>query len=150
VREILERERAEGFDRLETYGRFDDKARLVKHALLRKLIELKAGGATIVGYGAPGKGNTLLNYCGIRQDILDYTVDRNPYKQGKFLPGTRIPILHPDKIFETKPDYVLILPWNFADEIEAQLSGIGAWDAKFIVPIPEPVIREPSKSGADR
>jgi hypothetical protein len=106
-------------------------------------MELKAEGASIVGYGAPGKGNTLLNYCGIRQDILDYTVDRNPYKQGKFLPGTRIPILHPDRIFETKPDYVLILPWNFADEIQEQLSGIGEWGAKFILPIPEVEIRDP-------
>jgi hypothetical protein len=143
VADLLERERAGGFDRLETYGRFDEMARRTKHALVRTLMELKAEGASIVGYGAPGKGNTLLNYCGIRQDILDYTVDRNPYKQGKFLPGTRIPILHPDRIFETKPDYVLILPWNFADEIQEQLSGIGEWGAKFILPIPEVEIRDP-------
>ena len=146
VGELLERERTAGFDRIETYGRFDHVARRAKHALVRRLIELKAEGATIVGYGAPGKGNTLLNYCGIRKDILDYTVDRNPYKQGKFLPGTRIPILHPDKIFETKPDYVLILPWNFADEIEDQLSGISVWGAKFIIPIPEVAIRDPMES----
>ena len=146
VAELLERERTAGFDRLETYGRFDNAARRAKHALVRRLIELKAEGATIVGYGAPGKGNTLLNYCGIRNDILDYTVDRNPYKQGKFLPGTRIPILHPDKIFETKPDYVLILPWNFADEIEDQLSGISDWGAKFILPIPEVVIHDPMEA----
>jgi hypothetical protein len=108
-----------------------------KRNFLSLLINLKRKGKTIVGYGAPGKGNTLLNYCGIRTDFLDYTVDRNPYKQGKFLPGTHVPILHPDKIKQTKPDYVLILPWNIKEEIMNQLSYIGDWGGRFIVPIQE-------------
>ena len=90
-----------------------------------------------MGYGAPGKGNTLLNYCGIRTDFLDYTVDRSPYKQGKFLPGTHIPIFHPDRIRETKPDYVLILPWNLKDEVMKQMAYISEWGGRFVVPIPE-------------
>lgn len=101
------------------------------------MIELKDADKTIVGYGAPAKGNTLLNYCGIRADLLDYTCDRSPHKQGLFLPGTHIPIYHPDKIAETKPDYVLILPWNLKDEIRSQLSYICDWGGKFVVPIPE-------------
>ena len=91
----------------------------------------------MVGYGAPGKGNTLLNYCGIRQDFLDYTVDRNPYKQGKFTPGTRIPICDPSLISETKPDYILILPWNLKDEISQQMGFVREWGGQFVVPIPE-------------
>ena len=144
VDEILERERAGGYFDLATYGGFDEMARRTKHKLLQGLIGLKAEGATIVGYGAPGKGNTLLNYCGIRQDILDYTVDRNPYKQGRFLPGTHIPIHHPEKIFETRPDYVVILPWNLANEIEEQMAGIAEWGGRFIVPIPEFAIHDPA------
>jgi len=101
------------------------------------LINLKRNKKSIVGYGAPGKGNTLLNYCGIRSDFLDYTVDRNPYKQGKFLPGTHIPIFHPDKIKETRPNYVLILPWNIKEGVMDQMSYIGEGDGRFIVPIPE-------------
>jgi C-methyltransferase C-terminal domain len=104
--------------------------------LLDFLINAKRQGKRIAGYGAPGKGNTLLNYCGIRSDFLDYTVDRNPYKQGKFLPGTHIPIFGPDRIFETKPDYVLILPWNFKEEIVNQMHKIREWGGKFVVPIP--------------
>jgi hypothetical protein len=100
------------------------------------LIQAKRSGKTIVGYGAPGKGNTLLNYCGIREDFLDYTVDRNPYKQGKFLPGTHIPIFAPERITETRPDYVLILPWNLKNEIVQQLAHIREWDGQFVVPIP--------------
>jgi hypothetical protein len=111
--------------------------RETKRNFLSFLINLKRQGKTIVGYGAPGKGNTLLNYCGIRTDFLDYTVDRNPYKQGKFLPGTHIPVLHPDKIKKTRPDYVLILPWNIKKEIMKQLSYINDWGGKFFVPIPE-------------
>jgi hypothetical protein len=90
----------------------------------------------IAGYGALGKGNTLLNYCAIRTDFLDYTVDRNPYKQGKFLPGTHIPIFAPDHIRSTKPDYILILPWNLKEEIMHQLADIRAWGGRFVVPIP--------------
>jgi hypothetical protein len=129
-----------GYGRLETYLRFEDQVRETKRKLLELLIDAKRAGKRIAGYGAPGKGNTLLNYCGIRGDFLDFTVDRNPYKQGKFLPGTHVPILAPSKIDETKPDYILILPWNFKDEIMAQLAHVRAWGAKFIVPIPEATV----------
>jgi hypothetical protein len=122
---------------LEAYSSFGEKVKETKRKLLDFLIDAKRDGKRIVGYGAPGKGNTLLNYCGIRTDFIDYTVDRNPYKQGKFLPGSRIPIFAPDRIRETKPDYVLILPWNFKDEIIAQMSGIREWGGRFVVPIPE-------------
>ncbi len=91
----------------------------------------------MVGYGAPGKGNTLLNHCGIRTDFIDFTVDRNPYKQGKYLPGTHIPIRHPDQLREAQPDYVLILPWNIHEEIVRQLSYVREWGGKFVVPIPD-------------
>jgi len=111
--------------------------RATKRRLLSFLIDAKNRGKSIVGYGAPGKGNTLLNYCGIRTDFLDYTVDRNPYKHGKYLPGTHIPIFSPEKIAETRPDYVVILPWNLKDEIVQQLRYIREWDAKFVVPIPD-------------
>jgi hypothetical protein len=105
--------------------------------LLGFLIGAKRAGKTIVGYGAPAKGNTLLNFCGIRTDFLDFTVDRSLHKQGMFLPGTRIPIFAPEKIFETKPDYVLILPWNLEQEIVSQMSDVSAWGGKFVVPIPQ-------------
>jgi hypothetical protein len=108
-----------------------------KRQILDFLIKARREGKSIAGYGAPGKGNTLLNYCGIRTDFIDYTVDRNPYKQGMFLPGTHIPILHPDTIRETKPDYVFILPWNFKEEIMKQNSFISEWGGRFVVPIPE-------------
>src|SRR5215813_10476459 len=137
VTELIRREQDAGLHRLETYARFADQVRATKRKLLRFLIEAKSQGKTIVGYGAPGKGNTLLNYCGIRTDFLDYTVDRNPYKHGKYLPGTHIPIFSPEKIGETKPDYVLILPWNLKDEITDQLAYIRAWGGKFVVPVPE-------------
>ena len=114
--------------------------RETKRRILELLIDLKRGGKTIVGYGAPGKGNTLLNYCGIRTDFLDFTVDRNPYKQGRFLPGTHIPICAPERIDEVKPDYIFILPWNLKDEILAQLAHAREWGAQFIVPIPEPAV----------
>ena len=137
VVEMRERENEAGLDHIETYGHFGEQVKETKRKLLEFLIRAKREGKTIVGYGAPGKGNTLLNYCGIRGDFIDYTVDRNTYKQGKLLPGTHIPILHPDIINQTRPDYVLILPWNFKDEIMAQLSGIREWGGKFVVPIPE-------------
>jgi SAM-dependent methyltransferase len=137
VTELVNREMQKGLDRLEYYSRFEASARRTKHTLLDFLIQAKREGKSIAGYGAPGKGNTLLNYCGIRTDFLDYTVDRNPYKQGRFLPGTHIPIHHPDRIRETRPDYVLILPWNLKDEIVNQLSYIRAWGGRFVVPIPE-------------
>lgn len=137
VRELAAREENAGFGRLETYLSFDEKVKETKRRILTFMIGVKSAHRSIVGYGAPGKGNTLLNYCGIRTDFLDYTVDRNPYKHGKFLPGTHIPIFPPEKIRETRPDYVLILPWNLKDEIREQLSYIREWSGKFVVPIPE-------------
>jgi SAM-dependent methyltransferase len=136
VGELLKREAALGVTSLTYYRDFGRQVEETKRRLLSFLIGVRGEGKTVVGYGAPGKGNTLLNYCGIRTDFVDYTVDRNPYKQGKFLPGTRIPIHHPDRIRETRPDYVLILPWNFRDEIVAQLSYVREWGARFVVPIP--------------
>jgi len=138
--ELREREEQKGYRKLDTYTRFEEQVRETKRRLLKLLIELKSSGKTIVGYGAPGKGNTLLNYCGIRTDFLDFTVDRNPYKQGKFLPGTHIPILEPARLDEARPDYILILPWNFKDEILAQLAYARDWGARFIVPVPEATI----------
>jgi C-methyltransferase C-terminal domain/Putative zinc binding domain/Methyltransferase domain len=137
TQELLRREVNLGFERVETYSTFGRKVEATKHNLLEFLIDTKRAGRTIAGYGAPGKGNTLLNYCGIRTDFLDYTVDRNPYKQGKFTPGTHIPIHSPERILDTRPDFVLILPWNFKDEIMAQMSHIRQWGGRFVVPIPE-------------
>jgi hypothetical protein len=136
VRTLRECEAASHMDRLETYSLFAEQVRETKRALLDFLIQAKRGGKSIVGYGAPGKGNTLLNYCGIRTDFIDYTVDRNPYKHGKYLPGTRIPIFSPERIQETKPDYILILPWNLKNEIMDQMSYVREWGASFVVPIP--------------
>jgi SAM-dependent methyltransferase len=126
-----------GFQTLARYRGFDEQVKATKRKLLAFLIEAKQGGRKVVGYGAPGKGNTLLNYCGIRTDFLDFTVDANPYKQGKFTPGTRIPIFAPAQIREARPDYVLLLPWNLKDEITAQHAYIRQWGGKFVVPIPE-------------
>jgi hypothetical protein len=137
VRQLLAREVALGFDRIERYRTFRGQVERTKRRLLEFLIDAKESGRSIVGYGAPGKGNTLLNYCGIRTDLLDYTVDRNPYKHGKYTPGMHIPIYAPDRIDETRPDYVLILPWNFKDEIMSQMSHIRDWGGQFVVPIPE-------------
>jgi hypothetical protein len=137
VRVLREREIEAGYDRIETYLDFGERVIRTKHQLLSFLIGAKQAGKRIAGYGAPGKGNTLLNYCGIRGDFLDYTVDRNPYKQGKFLPGTRIPIFPPEHLAETRPDYILILPWNLKDEILDQLSYARNFGAQFVVPIPE-------------
>lgn len=136
-RALILREKSAGFDRLDTYAVFEEKVKETKRKLLEFLIEAKRKGKTIVGYGAPGKGNTLLNYCGVRGDFIDFTVDRNTYKQGKYLPGTHIPIFAPEKIREVKPDYVLILPWNFKDEIIEQVGYIRDWGGQFIIPIPE-------------
>ena len=121
---------------LGTYKGFTHKVEETKRQLLECLISLRREGKQIVGYGVPGKGNTLLNYCGIRTDFLTYMVDRNPYKQGKYTPGTRIPIYAPDRILETKPDYVLIMVWNLVDEVMHQLADARSWGGKFIVPIP--------------
>ena len=126
-----------GLEQRSTYLGFGEQVKATKRHLLSFLIDIKNQGKSVVGYGAPAKGNTLLNYCGIRTDLLDYTVDRSPYKQGLFLPGTHIPIYHPDKIIETKPDYLLILPWNIKDEIIEQMSHIREWGGQFVVPIPQ-------------
>lgn len=138
--ELHERELAAGFAEMTTYGAFHRQVMTTKRNLLSFLIEKADEGKQVAGYGAPGKGNTLLNYCGIRTDFLAYTVDRNPYKQGMFLPGTHIPIYHPDKIRETKPDFVLILPWNFREEIVQQLAYIREWGGQFVVPIPDAAV----------
>ena len=140
--ELKKEEMSFGIKRLVTYSTFTETVKETKRKLLSLLIDLKSKEKTIVGYGAPGKGNTLLNYCGIYADFIDYTVDRSHYKQGKFLPGTRIPIFFPEKIRQTQPDYVLILPWNIKDEIVEQNLFIRDWGGKFIVPIPEPGIIE--------
>jgi hypothetical protein len=136
VTALVSREVALGLRRAETYERFHDQVVETKRRLLTFLIGARREGRTVVGYGAPGKGNTLLNYCGIRTDFVEYTVDRNPYKHGKFLPGTHIPIFPPERIAETRPDYVLILPWNLREEIVTQLAYIREWGGRFVVPIP--------------
>ena len=137
VAEVLDKERRAGLLDPVTYEEFSKRVRATKRALLTTLIAIKDEGKTIVGYGAPAKGNTLLNYCGIRTDFLDYTVDANPHKQNLFLPGTHIPIRHPDRIQVDRPDYILILPWNIGEEIMEQLSFASEWGGKFIIPIPE-------------
>ena len=142
---LLAREEALGFSDIAAYASFQEQVRRTKHKLLAFLIAAKAEGKTIAGYGAPGKGNTLLNYCGIGTDFLDFTVDRNPYKHGLFTPGMHIPILPPEAIDRLKPDYVLILPWNLKAEITQQMRHIGRWGGKFIVPIPEVTIIEPQE-----
>lgn len=137
VTELLKREIGLGFETLEYYSRFEEKVKETKRKILDFLIEAKRTGKSVAGYGAPGKGNTLLNYCGVRTDFIDYTVDMSPHKQGNFLPGTHIPILHPDAIKETKPDYIFILPWNLKEEITKQHNYVREWGGKFVVPIPE-------------
>jgi len=131
-----------GLDRIECYAGFAERVKETKRRILEMLIDLTRRGRTIAGYGAPGKGSTLLNYCGIGTDFIPYTVDRNPNKHGRYLPGSRIPIFPPERIAETKPDFVFILPWNLTDEIVGQLSFIRAWGGRFIVPIPEPRVIE--------
>jgi hypothetical protein len=137
VARLLAEERAAGLDGLEAYAAFSARVRGTKRRLLKFLIDAKNDGKTIVGYGAPAKGNTLLNFCGVGTDIIDYTVDRSPHKQGKFLPGSRLPIRHPDAISETKPDYLFILPWNLEKEITEQMAHIRQWGGRFVVPVPE-------------
>jgi SAM-dependent methyltransferase len=140
VERLLSRERAAGYDRLDTYRAFAARVRRTKRNLLACLIDIKASGRRICGYGAPGKGNTLLNYCGIGTDFLDFTVDRNPHKHGWFTPGMHIPIRPVEAIDEARPDYVLILPWNLKREIVQQMRQIGEWGGKFILPIPDATI----------
>ena len=140
VTSLEQRENEWGISTLAPYRAFGEKVKATKRKILQFLIEAKETGKTLAGYGAPGKGNTLLNYCGIGTDFLEFTVDRNPYKQGKYTPGTRIPICSPERIGEFKPDYLFILPWNLKDEIIRQNAFIREWGGKFVVPIPEPTV----------
>jgi SAM-dependent methyltransferase len=133
---LLAREKSAGLDRIATYASFEAKVGAVKRGLLRFLAEARERGQKVVGYGAPAKANTLLNYCGIGPDLLGYTVDRNPYKQGRYLPGSHIPVFAPGRIEETRPDYVLILPWNIRDEIVGQLGHIRKWGGRCVIPVP--------------
>ncbi len=137
AQEMREREREAGYERLETYTCYGGRVEADKRRILQFLIGLKNEGRRVVGYGAPAKGNTLLNYCGVRRDFLDYTVDLNPHKQGRFLPGSHIPIRTPLAIREDRPDVVVILPWNLRDEIVEQLSFIGEWGGRFAVRTPD-------------
>ena len=137
VEDLRARELAGGVNSLETYATFDEQVKETKRGLLDFLIRARREDKRVAGYGAPGKGNTLLNYCGIRTDFLEYTVDRNPHKHGKFLPGTHIPVYPPERISETHPDYVLILPWNLKEEIMEQNAYVREWNGRFVVPIPE-------------
>lgn len=143
VGRILDGERANGLDDIATYPRFGDKVNRVKRNLLSFLIACKDEGRSVCGYGAPGKGNTLLNYCGIGPDFLDFTVDRNPYKHGRFTPGMHIPIRPVEAIDAARPDFLLILPWNLKNEIMAQMRHVGEWGCKFVVPIPEVQVMDP-------
>ena len=134
------RDNAGGLDQIATYEAFGQRVRHLKRSLLRLLIGLAESGKSVAAYGAPAKGNTLLNYCGIGRDFIEYTVDRNVHKQGHLLPGTRIPVLAPEEIEKRRPDYVLILPWNLREEIVAQINQLPEWKGRFIIPVPEPVI----------
>ncbi|MGW0808398.1 methyltransferase domain-containing protein [Nonomuraea sp. NPDC002799] len=134
--DVLAREKAAGLHELSGYQDFAARVAKVRRDLLRFLIDAADAGKSVVGYGAPGKGNTLLNHCGIRPDLLAYTVDRNPYKHGRFAPGSRIPIFAPERIAEDRPDYVLLLPWNLRDELVEQLSYVREWGGRLVVPIP--------------
>jgi SAM-dependent methyltransferase len=137
ARRLRERERAAGYERLDTYLGYGLRVAQDKRQIMRFLIDLKEGGSRIVGYGAPAKGNTLLNYCGVRREFIDYTCDLNPHKQGHFLPGSHIPIRSPEQIREDRPDVVLILPWNLKEEIMEQLSFIREWGGRFAARTPE-------------
>lgn len=135
---LKKREQDTGLTELRTYLKFGERVKKCKRELLNFLIHAKQQNRTVVGYGAPAKGNTLLNYCGIRADFLDYTVDVSPHKQGLYLPGTRLPIYAPEKLRETRPDYVLVLPWNLIDEITEQHAYIKEWGGRFVIPVPRP------------
>ena len=148
VADLRRAELSVGLDKVATYAAFGKNVRELKRSLLRLLIGLIEDGKSIAAYGAPAKGNTLLNYCGIGRDFIGFAVDRNVHKQGLLLPGTRIPVLAPEEIDSRRPDYVLILPWNLRDEITAQLSHIREWGGRFIIPVPKPVDLDAGQSGA--
>ena len=137
VRELEVQEAARGMRTPEPYVSFGERVKATKRRLLSFLVQAKEEGKSIAGYGAPAKGNTLLNYCGLRTDFLDYTVDKSPHKQGRYLPGTHLRIHPPDHLRETRPDYVLILPWNLRHEIIGEMSDVRRWGGRFLVPIPE-------------
>ena len=137
VKAVLAAEEAAGLHTVKGHEGFAPAVLKIKTDLLGFLLTAASEGRSVAGYGAPGKGNTLLNHCGIRSDLLSYTVDRSPFKQGKFLPGTHIPIYAPERLAETKPDYILVLPWNLRDEISRQLGYVGSWGGKLVFPIPE-------------
>jgi hypothetical protein len=143
VAKVRAEELAMGFNTIDAYQKFAPKVHATKRKLLSFLIDCKEKGKRICGYGAPGKGNTLLNYCGIGVDFLDFTVDRNPYKHGRYTPGMHVPIHPVSAIEEARPDYILILPWNLRDEIAAQLHYTAKWGCKLIVPIPEVHVIDP-------
>jgi 2-polyprenyl-3-methyl-5-hydroxy-6-metoxy-1,4-benzoquinol methylase len=136
VEALRRREQEAGLESLAAYTAFADQVKATKRALLRFLVEANESGKRVAAYGAPAKANTLLNYCGIRRDLLEYTVDRSPQKQGRFLPGTHIPVYAPEKLRETRPDYVVVLPWNLKDEIVPQLAYVAGWGGKLVLPIP--------------
>jgi SAM-dependent methyltransferase len=140
VTKVLSDEEAAALHTLAGHAGFSAAVLQVKRDLLELLIDASRKGLSVAGYGAPGKGNTLLNHCGIRSDLLEYTVDRNPYKHGRYLPGTHVPIFAPDRIRETRPDLVLVLPWNLRDEIVEQIAYIREWGGRFIIPIPQPTV----------
>jgi hypothetical protein len=137
LNELRARETKAGLRQLDYYRSFAAGVAAIKHELLHFLSDAKQRGKAVAGYGAPAKGNTLLNYCGIGPELLQYTVDRSPHKQGRVLPGVHVPIFAPEKIRETRPDYVLILPWNLKEEIMEQTSYIRSWGGRFVVPIPK-------------
>jgi SAM-dependent methyltransferase len=137
VKAVLAAEESAGLHAVTGHEGFAAAVLKIKSDLLRFLLSAASEGRSVAGYGAPGKGNTLLNHCGIRSDLLSYTVDRSPFKQGKFLPGTHIPIYAPERLAETRPDYILVLPWNLRDEISRQLGYVGSWGGKLVFPIPE-------------
>nr|MBA2707975.1 SAM-dependent methyltransferase [Gemmatimonadaceae bacterium] len=150
VAALLMREEEKELTSPQGYRRFAEDVKESKRALLTLLVSLQREGRQVVGYGAPGKATTLLNFCGIRTDLLEYTVDRNPYKQGTYTPGTRIPVHPVERIAETRPDYVLVLPWNLIDEISSQLSYVAEWGAKLIVPIPLATVIDPGEGAPAR
>ncbi len=137
VERMRQLEREHGLAEMAVYAAFAAGVRATKRDVLAFLIDAKRAGKTVAAYGAAAKGNTLLNYCGVRADMVDYVVDKNPYKQDRFLPGVHIPVYGPEKLAETKPDYVLILPWNIRDEVTEQMAAVRAWGGRFVVAIPK-------------
>jgi hypothetical protein len=137
VKAVLDDEEAAGLHTLEGHAGFAAEVMRIKADLLEFLLTAAKEGRSVAGYGAPGKGNTLLNHCGIRSDLLAYTVDRSPFKQGKFLPGTHIPIFPPERLAETRPDYIVVLPWNLREEISRQLEYVRSWGGRLVFPIPQ-------------